>query len=195
MKKIVKLTALAAITTSLLAGAAAQAHGIWFAQRATQLALLYGVGADDLDIVKRASQVTSVSGFDAAGKPVPTTPQPDGRLMLVDTSNQPAVVAAVLDNGTWSKTPEGKWHKKGKDEVPNAVVSEHTYKYAVHLRAPLTAPLGAFRATCCRWCRWRRRCRRCWATRSRCACSTRASRWPARACCTTGSTTRTASRS
>jgi uncharacterized GH25 family protein len=63
--------------------------------------------------------------------------------MLVDTSNQPAVVAAVLDNGTWSKTPEGKWHKKGKDEVPNAVVSEHTWKYAVHLRAPLTAPLGA----------------------------------------------------
>jgi nickel transport protein len=143
MKKIVKLTALAAITTSLLAGAAAQAHGIWFAQRATQLALLYGVGADDLDIVKRASQVTSVSGFDAAGKPVPTTAAPDGRLMLVDTSNQPAVVAAVLDNGTWSKTPEGKWHKKGKDEVPNAVVSEHTYKYAVHLRAPLSAPLGA----------------------------------------------------
>jgi nickel transport protein len=143
MKKIGKLAILATITTSLFAGSLAQAHGIWFAQRATQLALLYGVGADDLDIVKRASQVTSATAFDAAGKPVATSIQPDGRLMLVDTSNQPAVVAAILDNGTWSKTPDGRWHKKGKDEVPTAVVSEHTYKYAVHLRAPLTAPLGA----------------------------------------------------
>jgi hypothetical protein len=31
----------------------ADAHGIWFAQRARQLALVYGVGADDLDAVKR----------------------------------------------------------------------------------------------------------------------------------------------
>ena len=31
----------------------AQAHGIWFAQRAKQLALIYGVGADDLDMVRR----------------------------------------------------------------------------------------------------------------------------------------------
>ncbi|MBJ7375941.1 MAG: DUF4198 domain-containing protein, partial [Sphingobium sp.] len=30
----------------------ASAHGIWFAQRARQLALIYGVGADDLDAVK-----------------------------------------------------------------------------------------------------------------------------------------------
>ena len=27
----------------------AQAHGIWFAQRAKQIGLIYGVGADDLD--------------------------------------------------------------------------------------------------------------------------------------------------
>jgi nickel transport protein len=143
MKKMGKLAVLATITTSLFVGSVAQAHGIWFAQRSTQLALLYGVGADDLDIVKRASQVTSTSAYDGAGKPVQTSVQQDGRLMLVDTSNQPAVVAATLDNGTWSKTPDGRWHKKGKDEVPTAVVSEHTYKYAVHLRAPLSAPLGA----------------------------------------------------
>jgi uncharacterized GH25 family protein len=73
---------------------------------------------------------------------VSTKLEPDGRLVLVNLENQPAVVAAVLDNGTWSKTPDGKWHKKGKDEVPTAVVSEHTWKYAVHLRAPLSAPLA-----------------------------------------------------
>ncbi|RJG20651.1 DUF4198 domain-containing protein [Massilia cavernae] len=138
-----KLAVLAAVAGSLLSATAAHAHGIWFAQRATQLGLLYGVGADDLDIVKRQSMVTSIAGYDAAGKQVPTSLQADGRLLLVNTENQPAVVAAVLDNGTWSKTPDGKWHKKGKDEVPTAVISERTIKYGVHLRAPLAQPLGA----------------------------------------------------
>lgn len=146
MKKFGKLTLTASLFASLagaLAPIAAEAHGIWFAQRATQLAFLYGVGADDLDSLKRLPQVTSMAGYDAAGKPVPTGLQPDGRLVLVNLENQPAVLAAVLDNGTWSKTPDGKWHKKGKDEVPTAIVSERTIKYAVHLRAPLSAPLGA----------------------------------------------------
>jgi nickel transport protein len=138
MRKI----AIAALVAAGLAAGSVQAHGIWFAQRATQLAFLYGVGADDLDSLKRLPQVTSMAGYDANGKAVPTKLEPDGRLVLVNLENQPAVVAAVLDNGIWSKTPDGKWHKKGKDEVPTAVVSEHTWKYAVHLRAPLSAPLG-----------------------------------------------------
>lgn len=37
----------------------ADAHGIWFAQRARQLALIYGVGADDLDAVKRLPLIVS----------------------------------------------------------------------------------------------------------------------------------------
>jgi uncharacterized GH25 family protein len=138
MRKI----AIAALVAAGLAAGSVQAHGIWFAQRATQLAFLYGVGADDLDSLKRLPQVTSMAGYDASGKAVPTKLEPDGRLVLVNLENQPAVVAAVLDNGTWSKTPDGKWHKKGKDEVPTAVVSEHTWKYAVHLRAPLSVPLA-----------------------------------------------------
>lgn len=142
MRKFAIAALLAAGMAAGVAGSA-RAHGIWFAQRATQLAFLYGVGADDLDSLKRLPQVTSMAGYDAAGKPVPTKLEPDGRLVLVNLENQPAVVAAVLDNGTWSKTPDGKWHKKGKDEVPTAVVCEHTWKYAVHLRAPLSAPLAA----------------------------------------------------
>ena len=40
----------------------ADAHRIWFAQRARQLALIYGVGADDLDAVKRLPLVKTVTG-------------------------------------------------------------------------------------------------------------------------------------
>src|SRR4051812_5181634 len=107
MKTLTKFAAVAALAASLTAGTVAQAHGIWFAQRATQLALLYGVGADDLDMVKRYSMVSSIAAYDADGKPVPTALQVDGRLVLVNVENQPAIVAAVLDNGTWSKTPDG----------------------------------------------------------------------------------------
>ena len=51
-KSILGLSALLAAGFATLAGSIpAQAHSIWFAQRARQLALIYGVGADDLDAV------------------------------------------------------------------------------------------------------------------------------------------------
>lgn len=131
---------------ALLAGAAtsgAHAHGIWFAQRANQLALIYGVGADDLDSVKRLPLIKSVAGYDADWKPVPTKFRAAGPLLVVDSEGVPTVVTAVLDNGIWSKTPDGEWHKKGRDEVPNAITSEKTIKYAVVIRGPLSSPLPA----------------------------------------------------
>src|SRR5690348_12060670 len=103
MKSISKFVAIAAMAAGLAASTVAQAHGIWFAERATQLAMLYGVGADDLDMVKRLPLVTSIAAYDASGNPVPTSLQVDGRLVLVNVENQPALVAAVLDNGTWTK--------------------------------------------------------------------------------------------
>lgn len=142
MKRLNKLIAATTIAAGLVAAGAAQAHGIWFAERATQLAFLYGIGADDLDSAKRLPQVTSFTGYDAAGKQVATKLTKEGHLVLVDMENQPALVAAVLENGTWCKTPEGKWLKETKDKVPACTVSEKTTKYAVHVHKPLTKPLG-----------------------------------------------------
>jgi nickel transport protein len=143
IRKLAKAAGLAAI---LAAGVAttlpATAHGIWFAQRATQLAFLYGVGADDLDSLKRLPLVSNMAAYDADGKPVQSGLQADGRLVLVNLDNQPAIVTAVLDNGTWTKSMDGVFHKKGRDEIPKYIISEHTYKYAVHLRSPLKTPLG-----------------------------------------------------
>jgi nickel transport protein len=141
MKKIFKplmaITIIAGMTTS----SAAQAHAIWFAQRSKQLALIYGVGADDLDSVKRLPLVRNVAGYDAQYKPVPTQLRIAGPLVVVDSDSPPVVVTAVMFNGIWSKTPDGEWVKKGRDEVPNAVISEKNFKYAVHIAGPLSAPL------------------------------------------------------
>src|SRR5690348_2433037 len=141
METHMKITGKLAVVASLVAGigaaSVAQAHGIWFAERSNQLALIYGLGADDLDMIKRQPKVKSVTAYDDQGKEVSTQLTASGPLLVVNTDNQPAIVAGVLDNGLWSKTPDGKWLNKGKDEVPNATESMHTFKYAVHLMKPL----------------------------------------------------------
>ncbi|MDO7836792.1 DUF4198 domain-containing protein [Sphingobium sp. HBC34] len=135
-----------AIGAVTLAGMAAplSAHGIWFAPRAKQLALVYGVGADDLDAVKRLPLVKSVTGYDADWAPVNTSLRTAGAIPVVDSDEPVAAVAAVMDYGYWSKTPDGEWHNKGRDEVPNATLAEHNFKYAVHLNQVPTKPVPLF---------------------------------------------------
>jgi uncharacterized GH25 family protein len=127
---------IAAVTTT-----AAQAHGIWFAQRARQVALIYGVGADDLDAVSRLDKLTSVTGYDENWQPVPTTLRVAGAIPVVDSEGPVAAVAAAMNYGVWTKTPDGVWHNAGLDEFPDAVVSERTMKYAVHLTQMPTSPV------------------------------------------------------
>lgn len=135
--------ATAAIGAVTLAAVAvpAGAHGIWFAQRARQLALIYGVGADDLDAVKRLPLVKTVTGYDSDWAPVATRLREAGAIPVVDNDEPIAAVAAIMDYGYWSKTPDGEWHNKGRDEVPNATLAEHNFKYALHLTQLPTKPV------------------------------------------------------
>lgn len=137
--------AVAAVLAFALAPAA-QAHGFWFAQRSNQLAMVFGVGADDLDVVKRLPKITSFAAYDEDGKEVASKLVTTGPLVTIDVDNQPAIVAAVMDYGMWSKTSDGKWHNKGKDEVPGATVSEKNYKYGVHIRRDLGKPFPVLAA-------------------------------------------------
>jgi hypothetical protein len=141
-----KRFATAAIGAVALAAIAmpAGAHGIWFAQRARQLALIYGVGADDLDAVKRLPLVKTVTGYDSDWAPVNTSLRAAGVIPVVDSDEPVAAVAAIMDYGYWSKTPDGEWHNKGRDEVPNATLAEHNFKYAVHLTQVPTKPVPLF---------------------------------------------------
>ena len=137
-----KSVLLAILTLSMaLLSVSASAHGIWFAERAMQVGLIYGVGADDLDMVKRLPLIKSHSGYDSDLNEIETELMAAGPIVLSVSDDIPTVYTAVMNNGVWSKTPDGKWHKKGKDEVPDAVIAERTMKYAVHLHDKLTAPL------------------------------------------------------
>lgn len=129
-----RYAAMLATGVALVAGSiSAQAHSIWFAQRARQLALIYGVGADDLDAVSRMNKITSVAGYDDTWQPVTTTLRAAGPIPVVDSEEPVSVVAAVMDYGDWVKMPDGKWHAATRKEHPTAVLGEHNYKYAVHI--------------------------------------------------------------
>ena len=116
---------------------ATQAHAIWFADRSSQLALIYGEGAQDLDTVKRQNKIKSITGYNKNWQQQNVKLVESGPMMLLNDKTVYAVTG-VLDNGLWSKTKDGEWFAKGRDDIPNALLSEHTKKYAVHLRGPLT---------------------------------------------------------
>jgi len=132
---------LALCASTLLAAVPAGAHEIWFAQRSSKLALVYGAGANDLDMVKRLPLITATQGVDAAGEPVRAELRPTDSLVLVDAAPEAVAIAAAMDNGLWTKTRAGVWHHKGRDEVPDAAISGRYYKYATHLVKLPTGPM------------------------------------------------------
>ena len=132
---ILKASAIAAAgLATMTISIAAQAHSIWFAQRARQLAMIYGVGADDLDAVGRLDKVTSVTGFDESWQPVETKLRAAGAIPVVDSDEPVAVVAAIMDYGDWVKMPDGEWHNANRKAYPGATLAEHNMKYALHIR-------------------------------------------------------------
>ena len=128
---------------AMVAGAAlpVEAHGIWFAQRAKQLAIIYGIGADDLEAVKRQPNMHDLKAYDADYQPIGAALRTAGSLVIVDTDAAPTLVSVILDNGTWSWLPGGEIVKKGRDEAPTATRAETTLKYAVTIQGALSKPI------------------------------------------------------
>src|SRR3546814_17349756 len=87
----------AALAVSLASIVPASAHAIWFAQRARQLALIYGVGADDLDAVSRMKLLTLVKGYDDDWMPIEVSLRVAGPVPVVDIDERITAVAAVSD--------------------------------------------------------------------------------------------------
>jgi nickel transport protein len=141
MKNAITSTILA--TLFIIPTLPAQAHGIWLGQRSKQVVLVYGEGADDLDMVKREPLVDAVAAYDADLNPIKASHRISGLAMVIDTEAKPSVVTAILQNGVWSRMKGGKYERKGLDEMPGAEVSTNNVKYAVSIQGPLSTPLSA----------------------------------------------------
>jgi nickel transport protein len=134
----------AILLTAVLIAApiAASAHGIWFAERSSQTAIIYGHGAEDSDMVKRFDKLVGIGARDKSGAPLAAQWRKTDHLVLAEMPKDVAVVTAALDNGYWSKDANDKWINKGRDEVPNPKESGRYRKFATHIFADLDKPLA-----------------------------------------------------
>jgi nickel transport protein len=144
MHEIVSTSVLRSALVAILGVAtafSACAHGIWFAERSSQTAIIYGHGAEDSDPIRRLDKFKTITAQDGKGNALPAAWKRTDHLLLADVAKEAAVLTATLDNGFWSKSPEGKWIAKGKDEVPGATDSGRYVKFTTQIRGDLTLPL------------------------------------------------------
>lgn len=143
MTSLFRIAAIGGAVAAALATVSADAHGIWFAQRAKQTALIYGIGADDLEMFKRLPLVEKIEAYDSDYQPIKATLRVSGPIVLVDAEAQPTLLAAVMPYGVWSRVGSGEFEKKTLLEMPNATISTKNIKYAVSIQGPLSKPIPA----------------------------------------------------
>lgn len=130
MRTINKLAAM--LIAAFCLAPAAHAHGIWFAQRAGELALVYGDGAEEGAIVPKLDRIGGVQAVDERGQAMPVHLLKTDHLLLVDAEGDPALLGATLDNGYFSQRADGKWKNTPKSQTPNVRKSGRYYKHAIH---------------------------------------------------------------
>ena len=134
-----KFPRLLAIALGVLSTGSALAHGIWTETRRGDLEVVYGHGAEDEAYAPE--RIKEVWAYAPDGHSIPTTVerrQDHVRLVPLAT---PAVVSVAMDNGIWSKGPDGKSVNASMTQVAGATSASHSYKYSLailqaHARLP-----------------------------------------------------------
>jgi uncharacterized GH25 family protein len=117
------------LLSTLLVIGQVNAHGLWLEQRRGNIETIYGHGAEDNAF--KAEKISGAWAYDSHGKMIPVTVKRLDDHARLEPQKSPAIVAVALDNGAWSKTPEGKWINQGRSQVPNSTQSLHTFKYSL----------------------------------------------------------------
>lgn len=118
---------------ALLASADAFAHGLWTEQRRGHIETVYGHGAEDSAF--KPEKISGAWAYDKNGKMIPVTVERQSDHARLQPLKPAAVLGVALDNGAWSKTPDGNWVNQGRSQVPNSTESLHTYKYSLAIYA------------------------------------------------------------
>lgn len=118
-------TAAALSLASLLAPAAAQAHGAWLAKIHGEYTVMFGHEESDTDAYDPAKVVDARALKNGTKVEVRVVPQLQRYATL--ESSAPGLMGFTMDGGFWHKTKEGKWVNKPRsaaerpDEVESAV--------------------------------------------------------------------------
>jgi nickel transport protein len=126
------LKAFVAAVVLFAAAQAAQAHGIWLAERWGKIALVYGHGAGD-DPYDPA-KISAIRAFDEDGKPVEMQANALEDHALLSSEGEPAIILVDFDNGFYTKGSDGKWVNRPKSEVEGARKAGRYFKHTLTIR-------------------------------------------------------------
>lgn len=122
----------------LLAGAAAQAHGLWVVQRSEALEVVYGEGHEE-ETYDPAS-VTAIRAWRVDGRHADWRSGIKGQRLLIHAP-EAANLAMRFDAGEWTQTNAGQWLPGGRGAgVPDARLTWRLLRFASVLLAPPDDP-------------------------------------------------------
>ena len=117
---------------------AAQAHGIWTAQRHGDLAIVYGHGAGDE--AYKPDKVKSAVSHLVSGETRDSKIQHQAKNALVEPASDAVALTVIFDNGIWTKGPDGKSVNRPKSQVTGAQSASRSIKINTTILKP-GAPL------------------------------------------------------
>lgn len=130
MKKQLALGLCLATLVSSAAMTAVDAHGVWFANRLDEKALVLGEGP--LDNAYSPSCVQKIDGYTTMGQVAPVTVVNHHKNVSILTPDNLGVTATYFDYGYFTKTTDGKMVHKPFNEVPNAAKTTHAIKWNIN---------------------------------------------------------------
>ena len=106
------------------------AHGVFFANRLDEKALVLGEGP--VDDAYSPEMVKSIIGLDNNGMVIPVQVIKHEKNVVVVPNDKLGITVTDFDYGYWTKDKDGKTVHKPISEVPGAQKSTHAIKYDVH---------------------------------------------------------------
>lgn len=134
---------LVATALGLFLSANACAHGLWTEERRGNIEAVFGDGAED-DAYK-PELIKKAWAFDAAGKEVAVTIEPQSDHARLKPASKPAALFVEMDGGLWAEKPDKTWVPQGKRDVPDALDALRSVRYslAIHAKeAKVVVPKG-----------------------------------------------------
>ncbi|CAA6813792.1 MAG: Putative ABC-type Co2+ transport system, periplasmic component [uncultured Thiotrichaceae bacterium] len=110
---------------------AVHAHGIYAAQRQSEMVFVYGHGPSDETF--DAEKYQGAVAYDKDGKKTEITTEYKHGYPVLPKDENIALVAASYDNGFWSEKPDGEWENLPKPEVEGAKQGGHYMKYSTSI--------------------------------------------------------------
>lgn len=125
----------------LIGSTGVHAHGLWVAQRAGALAVVYGEGAEEESY--DPARITGLRAWKADGEPAALKSTAEPRQLLIHAPDA-ARIAVEFDAGEWTQTRQGKWMPGGRSAaLPDAKQTWRLLRFATVLLASPHAPESA----------------------------------------------------